>query len=478
MQGPALERPPSSPVHLDRSQKKVRVALLSLVASGVLATLKFIAALATGSLGLLSEALHSLVDFGATVITLIAVKLADRPADDNHHFGHAKIESLAAVVEILLLFGIAFWFAYESISRLVSGGHEVTVTWWAVGVLVLSIAVDFNRAKALKKVADETSSGALAADAAHFHADMLGSTAVLSGLGLVWAGVPWGDSIATLVVAALIAVIAFKLANQTTAVLLDTAPEGMASNIRELLERKQHVLSVRQLRIRPAGPVLFISTVVDVPRTLAVEDIATLKGEIEKNIAEVHPAADILVSTNLIELDSETVFEKIHLLAAQAGHPVHHLTVQELADKKAVSFDIEFDGQTSLLAAHEQATRLEARIRSELGKGVEVESHIEPLALEALPGQTVSAVEHENITLAIKDAADGEPLLSDVHNVRVRFTAGGHFVHYHCRFDGSVSVDTAHAVIDRVEQRLMDSHPGIKRVIAHAEPIGVATHAL
>jgi cation diffusion facilitator family transporter len=452
--------------------EKRRVALWSLVASAAVSVLKFGAAIATGSLGLLSEAFHSLVDLGATMITLAAVSYGDRPADDDHHYGHAKIESLAALAEILLLFGIAAWFIYEAVSRLLYGGHEVTFTWWAVAVLMISIAVDYNRSKSLQHVADQTSSGALAADASHFHSDMLGSGAVLFGLLLVWFGLEWGDSAATLLVAGYIGYIAFKLARSTFATLLDTAPEGVTDVIRDDINAHAKVLAVSLLRVRPAGPVLFISTVVDVPRTMPVSEIAALKAELVQMIRARYPSSDVLVAANPVELDSETVFEKARLIAADHGHSIHHLTVQEIGGKLAVSFDIEFDGDVPLRIAHDKASALESEIRSKLGGQVEVESHIEPLPFRALAGAEAGAADVKVISAELLMAAKDERQLSNIHNIRIRFTEGGYFVHYHCRFDGAVSVDAAHAAIDRVEQRLMTAKPGIKRVVAHAEPLG------
>jgi cation diffusion facilitator family transporter len=458
--------------------KKRRVAAWSLAASGAVAILKFGAALATGSLGLLSEAFHSIVDFGATIITLVAVNIGDRPADDDHHFGHAKIESLAALAEIMLLFGIAAWFIYESVSRLIAGGHEVTFTWWAVAVLLVSIAVDYNRSRSLQRVADETSSGALAADASHFHSDMLGSAAVLIGLLLVWLGLPWGDSAAALVVAFYIGFVAWRLARSTIATLLDTAPEGVAQTIRQDLQAHPKVQAVRQLRVRPAGPVLFINAVVDVPRTMPVTEIADLKAELQRRIRASFPSSDILVAANPVELDTESVFEKSRLVASGLGHAIHHLTVQQIGGKRAVSFDVEFDGDVSLESAHEQATALEAEIRKALGGQVEVESHIEPLPFRALEGQEAEPADIARISKALHKAARGENLLHNIHNIRVRFTEGGHYVHYHCRFEGATTVDTAHDVIDRVERKLMEASPTIKRVVAHAEPLGHAPHGL
>ncbi len=462
----------------DASTRKNRVAWVSLLASALMAILKFTAAFATGSLGLLSEAFHSLIDLGATLVTLVAVNVGDRPADDTHHYGHAKVENLAALFEIVLLSGVAVWFAYRSISQLVLGFEPVTVTWWAIAILVLAIIVDHNRSRSLQKVADETSSGALAADAAHFHSDLLGSASVLVGLALIWAGFEWGDAVATLAVAVLIARIAWKLSRETLAVLLDAAPEGVTEAIRDQLESRSEVLSVTQLRVRPAGPVLFISAAINVPRTLPVNEIAHLKQDIERTIHAIYPSSDILVSANPVELDTETVFEKAQMLASQQGQSIHHLTVQKIGVRMAVSFDMEFDGAVPLSIAHDKATVLESSIRDALGGEVEVESHIEPLSLRALEGREVRTEDRTIIEGHLQTAVQNERLMSDVHNVRVRFTDGGHYVHYHCRFDGATSVDIVHQIIDRVENRLIESMPSIKRVIAHAEPLGMDKHQL
>ena len=137
----------------ETTREKQTVALFSLAASFALSVLKFGAAIVSGSLGLLSEALHSLFDFGATAVTLIAIRLADRPADDDHHFGHAKFESVAALVETAMLFGISIWIVTEAIQRLIEPGGSVEVSWWLFAILGLSVIVDWNRSRALARTA-------------------------------------------------------------------------------------------------------------------------------------------------------------------------------------------------------------------------------------------------------------------------------------------------------------------------------------
>jgi cation diffusion facilitator family transporter len=460
------------------SPQKQRVALVSLVASGGLAVLKFVAAFFTGSLALYTEAFHSLTDFAATLMTLVAVKIGDLPADDDHHYGHAKVESLAALFETALLLGLSSIIAYEAVTRLWAGRQQVTFTWWAVAILVLSIVVDFNRSRALSNTARATSSAALAADAVHFSADMWSSGAVLIGLFGVWMGYSWADPAVALIVAMMIARAAYTLGKVTIDTLLDRAPFGVSSTISALVEQQPGVLALRQLRVKSAGPKLFVTMDVDVARTLPVDDISAVKIGIAGAIAALHPGADVTVSTALVALDDESVFDKIHLIARKQGLAIHHLAVQDINGRLAISFDLEVDGDTSLDTAHLAATQLEDDIRETLGETVEVESHIEPLPQRMLQGIEAPQVDHIRIGRTLQDIAARETAISDIHNLRVRDTDGSFFVHYHCRFPATLDVRSIHDVIDRMEETLKAREPRIGRIVAHAEPIGAATHKL
>ena len=271
--------------HSHHHSEKKRVALISMVASGGLSLAKFVAALLTGSLGMLSEAIHSLVDMTATIVTWFAISWGDKPADHDHHYGHAKIENVAALFESFLLVGTAIFIAYEAIKRLLNGHADVEVTWWATAILIISMFIDFNRSRALRKTAKATSSAALAADAQHFEADMWSSLAALIGLVGVWYGWQWTDAVAGLLVSIFIATIGWKLGRQTIATLLDKAPEGATVDIRRLAEHMSGVLRVEQLRVRPVGSALFVSLTADVPRMMAITDIVALKDNLARETA-------------------------------------------------------------------------------------------------------------------------------------------------------------------------------------------------
>jgi cation diffusion facilitator family transporter len=461
-----------------QATEKQSVALVSMGASLVLAATKLAAGLITGSLGILSEAIHSILDFGSTVITWFAVRYSDQPPDEEHHYGHHKAESFAALVETGLLFLTTGWIVWEALSRLWGGGHEVDITWWAVAIVGASVVIDFNRARALKRVAEKTTSDALEADALHFSSDMWSSIVVLIGLGAVWYGLPAADAIAALVVSAFVGLAGWRLGQRTLATLLDQAPEGATEKVRRLVGEAPGVLRLKSLRIRPAGPTLFVSIVVEVARTMPVDDIVTLKQSLLDRVQELYPQADITMTANPVALDNETVFQKVMLIASQRATAIHHLTVQHLSDRLSVSFDLEVPGETPLKLAHDKASGLEAAIRRELGPRVEVETHIEPQPEVMLEGVNVKPYEYKTISARLMLLAGRQKRLRDVHNVRVRRTDEGLFVHYHCRFRGDETVDTVHAAVDHIENGLQAAFPKIRRVIAHAEPLGHPQHNL
>jgi divalent metal cation (Fe/Co/Zn/Cd) transporter len=361
---------------------------------------------------------------------------------------------------------------------LMAGSHEIELSWWLFAIIIASIIIDFNRSRALKRTADKTTSAALAADALHFAADMWSSIAVLIGLTLVWLGYGFADSAAALVVAVFVAHAAYDLGKQTLNNLLDRAPEGSTAKISDTVEAANGVLAIRQLRVRPAGPTLFVDLSVDVPRTLPTTQLDVIRRDIADRVMAIFENADISTQINPVELDSETAFDKVALIADKHDLKVHHLAVQTLDGRLAVSFDVEVDATTPLSLAHDRVTALEDEIRDGLGANVEVESHIEPLEPRLLAGAPPSASIIKKVETALAKAARKEKSLSDLHNIRVRTNAAGIYVHYHCRFTPELPIADVHAVTDRIEIALMGSLPAIKRVVAHAEPVGHKKHWL
>ena len=256
---------------------KSRVAAISIFASAGMAAAKFAVGIAVGSLALISEALHSSVDVVATVITWLVVRVSDRPADHEHHYGHGKFESLSALGVIAMLYVLAGGILVESYSRLREGAPPPTVSAIPFIVLLIDIAVNFWRARALHRTARDTKSQALAADALHFASDVLGSIAVIAGLGLSGLGYAWGDAAAAIAVAVMIAMLGLRLARSTVETLLDRAPQGASEKAIAAISAVPGVVDVERLRVRMVGSTHFIDAIVQVPRTYPIDRIDEIK---------------------------------------------------------------------------------------------------------------------------------------------------------------------------------------------------------
>src|SRR6516165_2880686 len=209
---------------------KKRAALLSIGSATVLLSLKTFLVWRTGSLGVLSEALHSGLDLVAAVITFLSVRVADRPADERHPYGHGKFENFSAFMETGLLVLTAFYIIYEAFSRMFFHSVHIEPSLAAILILCVALLIDITRARALNKVARKHTSEALEADALHFSTDVWSTIVVIVGIALVWAGeywnVPWlshADAIAGLGVAGVILWVGSRLGRRTLDALLDAA---------------------------------------------------------------------------------------------------------------------------------------------------------------------------------------------------------------------------------------------------------------
>jgi cation diffusion facilitator family transporter len=450
---------------------KERVALGSIAASAGLTAAKAAVGLLTGSLAILSEAGHSLIDLSATVLTYFAVRLSGKPADKEHQYGHGKVESVTALAETALLFVLTAIVLWEATQRLLGGKTQaVEATVAAFVVIAVSIVVDFFRARTLSRVAKETSSQALEADALHFGSDMWSSVAVLVGLCGVRLGYPWADAAAAIVVAVFICIAGWRLGRRTIDTLTDTAPEGVSERVAAIARQVSGVVAVERVRARPAGAVLFVDLAVGVSRTLPLDRVSAIKDRLAGAIRTELPTAEVTITTEPRALDDETVRERVMVIARDLGLAIHHVAVQTIAGRLSVSADLEVDGTMALASAHDIASRLEEGIRNELGPDVEVDTHIEPLPADVLAGRDAAPARIAEVREALTALAAEIADLGEVHDVRVRETADGEIVNFHCRVDPTLSVSAVHDAVDTLERRLRRRFPAIRRVIGHAEP--------
>src|SRR3978361_2222020 len=267
----------TAPMNPGIHNAKSRVAAISIFASATMAAAKLVVGVAIGSLALISEALHSSVDMIATVVTWVVVRVSDRPADEEHHYGHGKIESISALGVIAMLYVLAGGILVEAWRHLRDGGEPPVLSAIPFIVLLVDIAVNFWRARALQRTARDTKSQALAADALHFASDVLGSVAVIIGLALSGLGYAWGDSAAAVAVAVMISLLGLRLARSTVETLVDRAPEGVSEKAAAAIRTVPGVVGVERLRVRMVGSTHFIDAIVQVPRTYPLDRVEEIK---------------------------------------------------------------------------------------------------------------------------------------------------------------------------------------------------------
>ncbi len=275
------------------AEEKKRVALISVFAAIFLSGSKLIIGIFTGSLGILSEALHSGLDLVAAVITYFSVRISDKPADEHHHFGHGKVENLSAFIETILLLITCTWIVYEAISRLVSGETHIEVTKWSYLVVIASIIIDINRSRMLFRVAKKHNSQALEADALHFSTDIWSSTVVLFGLICANFGWYFADSAAALGVAIIVLFVSYRLGKKSIDVLLDKAPKETIAIVEQTLANYTEVKHFHNLKVRTSGADTFIRFNIHVEPELSLRQVHQLCDDIEKELGRLIDRSEV-----------------------------------------------------------------------------------------------------------------------------------------------------------------------------------------
>jgi len=443
-----------------------RTALVSVLAALALIALKLGAGLASGSLGLISESIHSGTDLVAALLTFFAVGVAGRPADPGHPYGHDKAEHLAALAEATILVIASLFISFRALSRLTGSSEpDVDATWYAFGVIVLVLAIDASRTLVSLRGSRRYGSAALQANALHFASDFAGTTAVLAGLVLVAAGYAAGDSLAALFVAALVLVAAARLMRSNVDVLMDRAPAEADAAARAAIEQLSPPVELRRLRLRRSAGRHFADVVIGVPPGAAVGQGHAAADSVERAVQDALPESDVVVHVEP-RTEEEAVRERVH--GAALGVPrvreVHNVRVVTVDGGVQVALHIKLPGDLSLEDAHAVASEVEGAISIALPEAVSVQTHLEPLR-EAAAGER-TAPPDEQAVLSIVRELTGEP----PREVRLVRTDEGLLVFVTLHVAPERTLAEAHALASEVEERIREQRPEIADVVVHTEP--------
>jgi cation diffusion facilitator family transporter len=455
------------------SAEKRRVALHSMLAAAVMTLLKVAAGLLSGSLGVLSDAAHSGLDMLGAALTFFSVQVSDKPADEDHSYGHGKFENLSAFGEAGLMAVSCAWIIWEAMQRIFTHTVELRHSAWPVLVLVTSIGVDYWRSGKLRAVAKRTGSPALAIDAFHFASDIWSTLAVLCGLGASWAGthfaIGWlryADPFAAILVSLMILRMTLTLGRETVAVLTDEVPAETRQRLVREVEQVEGVLAVEQARVRRAGAGYFADLTLALPRRFTFEHTGELVREATEAAHRALPQADVVIHT----VPRESRAESVRAIAARNNVSVHELSVQSHHGRLRVEQHVELDENMRLKAAHEFVSSLEAEILREAPEIDAVLTHIEsePATIEQ-PQEMVE--EDRRIELALRSTASRFKQIMDVHEILVS-RAGEHIsLSCHCTMPDDLTMQHVHLLITELEDRFKLDCPEVQRVTIHPEPV-------
>jgi cation diffusion facilitator family transporter len=445
-----------------------RTALLSVGAAVLLVAIKLVTGLVSGSLAFVAEAVHSGTDLVAALLTLFAVRVAVRPPDREHQYGHGKAEHLAALGESAFLVLVSLFIAQESLRRLLDGGtHDVEARWWTFAVLAVVIAIDLWRTTASRRAARRHRSAAFAANALHFGSDLAGSLAVLVGLVFVAAGEPAGDAAAALFVAILVVLAAVRLARQSIDVLMDRAAVDADERIRRALAELP--VELRRARVRHAAGRHFADLVVAVPSDAGVTQAHAIADEVEDVVERELGGADVVVH---VEPSEPTGGLRERATAAASSVPevreVHNVRAMHLPGGYEISLHVKLPRELSLTEAHDVVERLEARLREEIPELRNVHTHIEPLAqtdwaLKPPSGDT--ATERAAIEETVRRVTGASPL-----SVSFRDGEHGRIALVTISLPGDQPLPSAHRHAGAIEEAVRERCPTLADVIVHTEP--------
>ncbi|MFN2389630.1 MAG: cation-efflux pump [Actinomycetota bacterium] len=449
-----------------------RAALLALGATVLLLAAKVTVWVITSSLVVLSQALDSLIDVVALGVVYVAVRLSGKPADESHHYGHAKAENLAAYTQTLILIGVVSVIAVQAAGRLAGAPGQVNAPWYALALLALSIVMDVARVRVVARAARAHGSEALRAGTLNLTTDIATATVALAALGLVRAGIQSADAIGALLVAAAVAVAAVRVGRRSMDVLMDRAPEEPAEAIAQAAARAPGVAETRRVRVRRGGDRLFADVTVAASRTASLERAHDIAEGVEREIERAFPGADVVVHVE--PAGSHALVARVQAAASRVEDvtEVHNVLVHAFQEggtrKLHVTLHAKVEPGATVEQAHGISDLIEAAVEAEIGPDVRVDTHLEPLGAAAR-ARDVTA-ERADLVRAVEAIALQEPDVRDCHEVLLTSARGTISVVAHVHGRGDLPLQRIHAASERIENALRRDHREVGGVVIHFEP--------
>jgi cation diffusion facilitator family transporter len=467
-----------SAMEMAANREKKWAALSSVFAIIFVTSMKFVVAVLTGSLGLLAEAAHSLLDLVASAVTYFAVKVSSQPADSVHTYGHGKVENLSALFEAILLLITCAGIFYEAINRLFFKQVVVESSIWSFLVMGTTVIINITRSRHLTKMAKKHNSQALEAEALDFATDTWSSSVVIVGLILVFVAkqfnIPWlakGDSIAGLVVGGLVSYVSIKLGRRAVGELIDEVPDTLQDEISAAV-RLPGVEEVRQVRVRRSGSDHFVDLVLAVSRSLTTSQAHEITEKVEKAVQVIIPKSNVMVHVDPIRTADEDLAEKIHVLAGQFKLGAHNIRIEEVDNRSTLLVHLDVEDKLQIEEAHTRATAFEEAVQSAYPWLYKVITHMEPEYRSSDPANGPVVNQEKQLQSIINQLPKSTGIECDVHEISVYQQAGQKMdISFHCSIQGEITVGRAHEITEKMENTLRDQLTNLGEVLIHIEPL-------
>jgi cation diffusion facilitator family transporter len=459
------------------AREKRAAALTSVLAITFLILIKAVAGVLTGSLGLMAEAAHSLMDLAAAGVTYFAIQISARPADSGHTYGHGKFENLSALIESVLLLLACAGIFYEAIQRLLLKSAVVAASSWTLLVMAVAIVVNLALAGQLRRVARKYDSQALEAEALDFRNDVWSSAVVILGLVLVMAAsafhLPWlakADSIAGMVVAAIVALSVVRLGRRAAGELLDEVPEGLQQEITRAV-LLPGVEEVRQVRVRRSGAQSFVDLTLAISRSLSPERAHQIADQAEEAVQGRLPRANVLVHVEPVQTLDEQLDESLRALGSRFGLGVHNIQISQVNGQRILTVHLDIQEGLALEQAHDQASAFEQAIQETLPGFDRVWTHLEPIQRQADETTETTFIADEKIERLIRMLPQLLGAPCDIHEISLLMENNRLKLSFHCSLHGQTPLQDAHALSERMEALLRERIPDLESVLIHMEPL-------
>jgi cation diffusion facilitator family transporter len=463
---------------------------MSLVAIVSVFVFEFTAGLFTNSLALITDSTHALLDAVVTAILIIAVRLALKPKDIDHTYGHGKIETIGGFIGGIALFVVAIFFIIEAIIRLASSTTDsasvVVVTPGIIGfaAVAYTLAVDGFRitvlGRAMKKTAAKiTGSTTLKADFYHAFADLASTTVAFVGLWLVTIGFGYGDSIAAIILGSFLSYLSVRFAYQNAMELTDVISPRLVGTVQQAANETEGVLRSDDIKMRRVGNEIFVEATIALHAEISFESAHDISAKVENNIAKSLSDSGLHVKPRNITVHFEPMLGVdmqpelvIESAASQVTgvRGVHNVIISKIANSHSMdaSLHIQVNRSATLGEAHSIANAVEDSIKKQLTAVENITVHLEPVMPDVVGMEPIAdSTMHDFIRKAILGSASG---VKKVDRIGIYRTAQNILkIDVNCSFSSEMTIEQIHERVSEIEKDIRIKYPG-SIVTIHAEP--------